>query len=76
MFGNRIVEQERLQIPHPRLAERRFVLTPLAEIAPSTVHPILKKTIKTLLNDLKGTPQMLPYSVSPFCPSGVPGEIP
>lgn len=65
LFGNRIVQQEQLQIPHPRLAERRFVLTPLAEIAPSTVHPIIKKSVKTLLNELKGNPHVFPYSTPP-----------
>lgn len=40
-------------IPHPLLAERRFALTPLAEIAADIVHPIMHKTIKTLLAECK-----------------------
>jgi len=74
-FGNRIVQQEQLQIPHPRLAERLFVLIPLAEIAPSTVHPIIKKSVKTLLNELKGNHRVFPYSAPPVSNPRVLGEV-
>ena len=47
-----ILEGKNLKIPHPRLAQRRFVLQPLAEIAPDLVHPKLKKTIKELYETL------------------------
>lgn len=43
---------ERLEIPHPRLAERRFVLVPLAEIAPTALHPRLNQPAQYLLNQL------------------------
>jgi 2-amino-4-hydroxy-6-hydroxymethyldihydropteridine diphosphokinase len=49
LFGTAIVREPRLEIPHPRMAERRFVLVPFAEIAPGTIHPQLKKTITALL---------------------------
>jgi len=39
-------------LPHPALAQRRFVLAPLADVAPRLVHPSLRKTIKDLLREL------------------------
>ncbi len=48
-YGNVIVHLENLIIPHPRIPERRFVLEPMAEIAPDFVHPVLKKSIRSLL---------------------------
>ncbi len=47
-----IFEGKNLHIPHPRLAERKFVLQPLLEIAPDLVHPKLKKSIKQLYEEL------------------------
>ncbi|MBM3284571.1 MAG: 2-amino-4-hydroxy-6-hydroxymethyldihydropteridine diphosphokinase [Candidatus Aminicenantes bacterium] len=45
---NQVIRSKRLTVPHPRLAQRNFVLVPLAEISPETVHPVLKKKIKEL----------------------------
>lgn len=53
LYGDRVVEEPELTIPHPRLALRRFVLEPLAEIAPAARHPVLKKTMKHLLRELR-----------------------
>lgn len=47
-YGKKIINNDSLAIPHPRLHLRNFVLTPLMEIAPGLVHPVLNKTIKNL----------------------------
>jgi 2-amino-4-hydroxy-6-hydroxymethyldihydropteridine diphosphokinase len=49
LFGEKIVEERGLKIPHPAMHQRRFVLEPLAEIAPEAVHPKLQKTARELL---------------------------
>lgn len=50
-----IVQTERLTIPHPELANRKFALMPLAEIAPKLNHPVLEKSIEELLSECKDT---------------------
>ena len=49
LYGDDIVRTRELEIPHSRMAERRFVLVPLRELAPSLRHPTLRKTIAELL---------------------------
>ena len=48
LFGQRIIDTEKLRIPHPRMNERLFVLLPLAEIAPSLRHPESGSSIREL----------------------------
>lgn len=50
-YGREIILSEKLCIPHPRLDERNFVLLPLAEIAPTFVHPKSRKSIQQLIAD-------------------------
>jgi len=52
LFGNSIIKAKGLTIPHPAMHDRRFVLEPLAEIAPEIRHPIFKRTIRELRDAL------------------------
>ena len=52
LFGNCVVDEPGLKIPHPAMHQRRFVLEPLVEIAPDALHPVLKKTARELLSVL------------------------
>lgn len=57
LYGERVVNEPGLTVPHPHMHERRFVLAPLAEVAPYARHPVLKKTVRELLDAL---PQGVP----------------
>ncbi len=52
LYGRAIVQTPDLSIPHPAMAERRFVLEPLAELIPDTKHPLCHRTIRDLLADV------------------------
>jgi 2-amino-4-hydroxy-6-hydroxymethyldihydropteridine diphosphokinase len=52
LFGSSVIETAGLTIPHPALHERRFVLEPLAEIAPEARHPVFKRTVRELRDAL------------------------
>jgi 2-amino-4-hydroxy-6-hydroxymethyldihydropteridine diphosphokinase len=52
LFGDAVVNTPELTIPHPEMTRRRFVLEPLAEIAPELLHPVSQKAVKELLAEL------------------------
>ena len=54
-YGEEIIKEENLQIPHPLLHQRRFILEPLNEIAPELIHPLFGKSISRLLEECEDT---------------------
>lgn len=54
LFGDCVIDEPGLKIPHPAMHLRRFVLEPLVEIAPEVRHPVLGKTARLLLAELGG----------------------
>ena len=53
LYDNEIINSDFLTLPHPRMHMRKFVLEPLNEISPNSIHPILNRNVKTLLGELK-----------------------
>lgn len=63
--GDLVLAEGDLVVPHPRLAERRFVLAPLADIRPELVLPGMSVPVKTLLANLPEMPQVTPWTETP-----------
>lgn len=65
LYENRVVRSAALTIPHERLSERRFVLVPLRELAPSARHPVSRKTVAEMLQATADMSQVARYKLSP-----------
>jgi 2-amino-4-hydroxy-6-hydroxymethyldihydropteridine diphosphokinase len=55
LYDDRVIHEPELEVPHPRMHERRFVLEPLARLAPKAVHPVSEQTIGQILAALTST---------------------
>ncbi|HVB36124.1 MAG TPA: 2-amino-4-hydroxy-6-hydroxymethyldihydropteridine diphosphokinase [Candidatus Acidoferrales bacterium] len=65
LCGSSIIRTLELEVPHPRMAERRFVLVPLAEIAPMARHPVKNKTVTELLAETPDRSGVRPWKPEP-----------
>jgi 2-amino-4-hydroxy-6-hydroxymethyldihydropteridine diphosphokinase len=61
LYGDTVIDEPGLQVPHPRMHERGFVLTPLADIASDFLHPALKRTIGDLANTVEDASDVVPF---------------
>ena len=64
LYGSETIDTPELQVPHPRMHQRRFVLVPLVEIAADVVHPTLKMTAAQLLERTPDRSTVRPYDVA------------
>ncbi len=66
LYENVVVRTAALTIPHTRMAERRFVLVPLRELAPAARHPVNGKTVAEMLHDAPAAGQVVRYRIDPL----------
>ena len=59
MFGQEVINENALTVPHPLMHVRRFVLVPMAQLAPDLIHPVMNKTMARLLEDFSGQGQAI-----------------
>lgn len=69
-YGERVIKEPGLTIPHPRLHSRRFVLMPLNELDPLWVHPMLKQSVDQLLREVKDPAQVQLFFPQPLTKYG------
>lgn len=72
LYADRIIDEDDVQIPHPRLHERGFVLIPLAEIAPDLVHPVLSAKVSDLASQSTDRAEVTLVETNWWHPSEVP----
>jgi 2-amino-4-hydroxy-6-hydroxymethyldihydropteridine diphosphokinase len=61
LFGQKTLNDNILTVPHPLMHKRRFVMAPMAELAPDLIHPVLHKTMLEILNEIPGEGQVIKY---------------
>jgi 2-amino-4-hydroxy-6-hydroxymethyldihydropteridine diphosphokinase len=65
LFDTRLIQTARLEVPHPRLHERRFVLVPLADLVPDLRHPVTRRTVSEMLAALPEGDLVQPWKPLP-----------
>ncbi len=63
LYHRFVIDSQALTVPHPRMHERRFVLAPMAELAPDLRHPVTRQTMREMLGRIKG------QAIRPFNPA-------
>ena len=61
LYGRSVIRERGLTVPHPRMHRRRFVLEPLAELAPRAMHPVLRRSMARLLAELGAGERVRPW---------------
>ena len=63
LYGEQLVDNQRLTLPHPQFHRRRFVLVPLAELCPNLEHPVIHRTIAELLRETTDRSEVKPWKL-------------